>query len=702
MNVRKRTTYFLAGLLAVAVTLVAAGCGGGGNSSPTPVAAPKPPECRQSEYASWQKLANEIKAPVYCPSWLPQPLVGKFSGRFFNGRSVDPDRSYLVSFVWFEAGQGFVSEVHVNLRAIRARRGFPPARTPSPRRARRCGRRSRASATAKGQKRVGGETVTVYTANQGADMWHVLYAWRRNGSLYTLSEHVAEPYSYDQVIAHLDRMMREARACRTHQHLDRRLTRKQLVGGGGCVRARGRGHLQARRRARRPRRRGRRPESLRPEQHLLDGIRVVRDNGVEVLVPPLHHQVVTAKVRIGESPAELREARQELEGALAAARRAFAATPAGLGVTIAWGVPYFERYVPAQAERHLPLDLRATAARGERVRVLEDAIRFPERSGHDPARGERSRGRAPQRLARAHRGGPNVLFDELDDLFRVTSIRKGFVGGGLEGGPGLPKQMALAAGIDGAELIPDGAQLFLGFTSTQKAGLGPSRIANFETLGYADLGPSGYFAQGTHMHLSHLFEDVAAWYQMFDFQERLDTTFRPGLVAPRTTQTVAQGPDDAQTEEHVRRDYERHRRIGHSGSIQTASRLAADVVGPGRHALSEGNRRSPTRGLQHARQPVLLVGGPGRRRVLGGAGCRSPLRRVQPDERRLPANAARDGRGPARRASSRLRAGEPRAEASTRFSQRRIGRTSSFRHALTARSRCPSFAGRVARATDVT
>ena len=46
-----------------------------------------------------------------------------------------------------------------------------------------------------GKKRFGGVTVTVYTANQGADQWHVLYAWRRNGTLYTLSEHVAPPYT---------------------------------------------------------------------------------------------------------------------------------------------------------------------------------------------------------------------------------------------------------------------------------------------------------------------------------------------------------------------------------------------------------------------------------------------------------------------------------------------------------------------------
>jgi hypothetical protein len=320
--------------------------------------------------------------------------------------------------------------------------------------------------------------------------------------------------------------------------------------------------------------------SVRPEQHLLDGIRVVRDNGVEVLVPPLHHEVVTAKLRVGEGPSELLDARAELERALRTLDDRFDPTPVGLGVTVAWGLPYFEHYVPAQSEKHLPVDLRATAARGELVRVLEDAIRFP--SDPDTTRLEANdlavvfRSDSLEHIAE----GAATLFEEHDDLFRVTSIRKGFVGGGLEGGPGLPKQMALAAGLQAAELIPDGAQLFLGFTSTQKSGLGPSKIVNFETLGYADLGPSGYFVHGTHLHLSHLFEDLAAWYQVFDFQERLDTTFRPGIVASPETQTVAQGAADAQNEERVRHDFARHRRIGHAGSVQPSSRLAAEVVGP--------------------------------------------------------------------------------------------------------------------------
>ena len=153
-----------------------------------------------------------------------------------------------------------------------------------------------------GQKRFGGVNATVYTANQGADQWHVLYAWRRNGTLYTLSEHVAAPYT-----PHPGRVPSRpddapARAGSSSRLDDMKLTRRQLV-GGAAVSVLGAGgiyklvdELTAA------------PEravagSLRPEQHLLDGVRVVRDNGVEVLVPPLHHQVVTATLRVEETPA---------------------------------------------------------------------------------------------------------------------------------------------------------------------------------------------------------------------------------------------------------------------------------------------------------------------------------------------------------------------------------------------------------------
>ena len=44
---------------------------------------------------------------------------------------------------------------------------------------------------------------------------------------------------------------------------------------------------------------------LPPEQHLLQDLRLVLDNRVEVVVPPLHHQLVTARVKVGGSKDEL-------------------------------------------------------------------------------------------------------------------------------------------------------------------------------------------------------------------------------------------------------------------------------------------------------------------------------------------------------------------------------------------------------------
>jgi hypothetical protein len=207
MGMRKGRGLFVSGLFVAALALVATGCSGEDASTPSAEAAAEP-VCPQSSRASWQKLANEIKAPVYCPSRFPQPLVGKFGGRFFNGRSVDPDRSYLVSWAWFESGGGIVQEVHVNLRGYPGKTRIPTCEDTLTVNGKTVHKNIPCFSDRQGRKRLGGETVTVYTANQGADMWHVLYAWRNGGSLYTISEHVAPPYTYEQVVGHLDRMTR--------------------------------------------------------------------------------------------------------------------------------------------------------------------------------------------------------------------------------------------------------------------------------------------------------------------------------------------------------------------------------------------------------------------------------------------------------------------------------------------------------------
>ena len=52
----------------------------------------------------------------------------------------------------------------------------------------------------------------------------------------------------------------------------------------------------------------------------------------------------------------------------------------------------------------------------------------------------------------------NALFgtgrNQAGSLFKVTSIRRGFTGGGFYGQQGLPSKLALAANIPGAKSIP--------------------------------------------------------------------------------------------------------------------------------------------------------------------------------------------------------------------------------------------------------
>jgi len=305
-----------------------------------------------------------------------------------------------------------------------------------------------------------------------------------------------------------------------------------------------------------------------PEQHLLEGVRVVDSEGVEVLVPPLHHRIVTARVAADAS--DLGSAQGELADLLRKLDDDYPSSPAGLGVTVAWGLPYFRRFTPAALERYLPRDRRADKP------VLFDAQRFP--SDPTDARLEAND------VVFLLRSDAQANIDDAESrireskLFHLTSIRRGFAGGGFEGGRSLPKQMAVAAQIPGADLIPETSELFLGFTSTQRAGMGPGTIANFETLGYVDFRGSDYFRNGTHMHLSHIHEDLEAWYLNFDFDERVATAFKPNLRVKQDAQTVPQGPKDVSSEADVHRDYRRSGQMGHSASIQTTSRLQRTMI----------------------------------------------------------------------------------------------------------------------------
>jgi len=184
-------------LLLALCALLASGCTGDAKKAEAaPAVAPKP-QCHG--LAGWRRLANRIGAPVYCPGWLPDPLVGAIGGRWNNIDSVSKDRSYLESFVWQETGGGAAGgELHVNLRGYPGVTKIPTCRTGGS-----DSRNVPCYADPRGWITANGIRTRLYTVNQDADEWHALLLWRRDGNLYTLSEHVAPPLTFNHVLRYL-------------------------------------------------------------------------------------------------------------------------------------------------------------------------------------------------------------------------------------------------------------------------------------------------------------------------------------------------------------------------------------------------------------------------------------------------------------------------------------------------------------------
>jgi hypothetical protein len=186
------TFSLLVGMCAVLVS----GCG---ETKKAVAAAPAKPRCAYP--AAWQKLADKVGVPVYCPGWLPDPLTSQIDGRWSNGNSVSPDRSYLESFVWQETGPGIGGgELHVVLRGYPGVTKIPTCRTGGS-----DSRNVPCFAGPRGKITSGGITAEVYSVNQDMDAWHAVALWHKDGTMYTLSEHVAPPLTYNKVITYLKR-----------------------------------------------------------------------------------------------------------------------------------------------------------------------------------------------------------------------------------------------------------------------------------------------------------------------------------------------------------------------------------------------------------------------------------------------------------------------------------------------------------------
>jgi hypothetical protein len=145
-------------------------------------------QCPQQWAEGWQVLANKVQAPVYCPTWMPNPLDAKIGGQYQDIYSIGKDRSYLVSFL--EHGDLGSGDVHVNFRGYPGRLSVPKCPAPVGHGTTPCFSNAVAHLNANGIR------ATVYQVNQGADQWHILLAWHYRGTLYAVSEHVIPPYRF--------------------------------------------------------------------------------------------------------------------------------------------------------------------------------------------------------------------------------------------------------------------------------------------------------------------------------------------------------------------------------------------------------------------------------------------------------------------------------------------------------------------------
>ncbi|MER6924164.1 DUF7405 family protein [Streptomyces spiralis] len=335
------------------------------------------------------------------------------------------------------------------------------------------------------------------------------------------------------------------------------------------------------------------------EQYILQNEQVVMVNGsgvksgngtIAVRVPALHDHVITARLNVPANAKALQEAQHHLESALLDLERQFPPTPTGVASTVAWGLPYFHHYIPTLGKTsdffkagtsypaYLPFDLMASKTEGRTVYALQEARTFPSDQpplGFGPVRLEQNDVAVLLRsdsLANI-KAAQNALFglgsNQAGSLFKVTSIRQGFSGGGFYGQQGLPSKLALAHNIPGAQSIPRQAQGFLGFATTLDSNMGPGNIANLETLpGLTDQWPNGYFKQGTTMHLSHLFQDLVTWYEQNfpQYADRVQAMLHPGLSPTPAPGTLALQPP-GQSEAEVAQGVQRYHAYGHTGSM---------------------------------------------------------------------------------------------------------------------------------------
>src|SRR3984957_9801315 len=333
--------------------------------------------------------------------------------------------------------------------------------------------------------------------------------------------------------------------------------------------------------------------------------KAVTEERVRVLFPPVYTLFATFALTRTPTSAD----KETLSRALAQVETSYPFSPTGVFMSVAYGVPYFERLPGGMAGKLVSAHMPRTLGEPQGY-VLEEAVPGPTDVSPQNPEVSKERFNIPVQIESndmvvtlrsdstevvndvlawlsgesSTLAGQNVGESGLGGLLAVTSRRLMFTQ------MGLPRKVAEEQDLPYAQTINPKSPMWMGFSSQQAATSGKPPITTFvgnRSAKLTDARGGQYFDHGSIMHLSHVIMDLEQFYEApkETYSRRAAALFSADPLAsagnadqftngggpaflPNNFVTAVDADEEAR--EPARFDGERH--IGHTTALQRTSR----------------------------------------------------------------------------------------------------------------------------------
>ncbi|HUA12577.1 MAG TPA: hypothetical protein VMA83_11305 [Solirubrobacteraceae bacterium] len=346
--------------------------------------------------------------------------------------------------------------------------------------------------------------------------------------------------------------------------------------------------------------------------------------GVRVRFAPVYTVFLTAT--LARTPTSTDQ--EALAAALTKVESVYPFTPSGVFLTVAYGIPYFERLPGGMTGSLVSANMPRLSSDPSRY-PLEEAVPAPtdvsplnpgvkKRTFNVPVAIESNE------VVLALRSDSSANIDEIVSwLFEgaTTLAGKATPASGLEGlfdvtsrrlmfnQQGLPRRVAEEEGLPYAQTVNPVSPMWMGFMDQQLGSAGAPAVTTFEgnaTAHFTNATSRNYFAKASIMHLSHVIQDLGQFYERpgETYVRRCAAMFRANPVpntgyadqftnggGPAAIKNTFDGTSAAETEAEAQDTFDGARHLGHTTALQRVSRafnhdpLHIRADGPGFDAM---------------------------------------------------------------------------------------------------------------------